>query len=82
MNSFIFFITMIDIIMYLVTLIMTFAKGYSLDSNQFLGPSFFILDDFGGQRPCKIRNGQIYRLIMPMFLHAGFLHIFVSIIMT
>ncbi len=71
---------MIDVIIYIVTLIMTFAKGESLDNNQFLGPNYDILDDFGGQVPCKIRNGQIQRLFMPMFLHAGFLHIFVRVI--
>ena len=52
--SFIFFITMIDIIMYILTLIFTFAYGDSLSYYAFLGPSCEVLDDFGDKYPYKI----------------------------
>jgi membrane associated rhomboid family serine protease len=77
--SFIFYITMIDIIVYIVTVIISLTKG-GLSSSDFLGPNTDVLDSFGAMIPPKVHSGQVYRLILPIFLHAGFLHIFVSVI--
>jgi len=75
--SFIFFITMIDVLIYLTTLIATLAKKYPMDSNNFLGPSLIILNDFGCNNPYRMRyEAQIWRFFTPIFLHAGFMHIF------
>jgi membrane associated rhomboid family serine protease len=80
--SFIFYITVIDIIIYLVTVIISMASSsYSLNSSQFLGPDIKLLKSFGAQVPSDIRyQGQVYRLILPVFLHAGFLHIFSNMV--
>ena len=79
--SFIFFITLLEILVYITTLIATGAKGYDLDSKSFLGPNVIpILDDFGMRNSAKIKcRYQIWRFVTPIFLHAGFMHIFVSI---
>ena len=76
--SFIFYITMIDIIVYVVTVIISLTKG-RLSDTDFLGPTSDVLISFGAQVPPKIHSGEVYRLILPVFLHAGFLHIFVSV---
>ncbi len=53
--------------------------SYSLSPFQFLGPDITLLVKFGAQVPIYIRQyGHLHRLILPVFLHAGFLHIFVS----
>jgi len=49
--SFIFFITIIDVLIYITTLIANTAKGYSLDYDNFLGPSVSILNKFGSNNP-------------------------------
>ena len=69
---------MIDIIVYVVTVIISLTKG-GLSNNDFLGPNYDVLITFGAQVPPKIHSGEVYRLILPVFLHAGFLHIFVSV---
>ena len=53
--SFIFFITMMDVIVYLVTLIVSETSGSGLNNGQFLGPDVTILDDFGAENPRKIK---------------------------
>lgn len=76
--SFIFFITMLEILIYFVTVILTAVNGDGLSSNYFLGPSGNVLDEFGAEDPRKIYCGfQIQRLLTPILLHTGFLHIFV-----
>ena len=70
-KSFIFLVVVLDWILYLITLI---KGGVSNDS--FLGVNTFTLIDFGAKCPNKQHQAsQLYRWIMPMFLHAGFLHI-------
>lgn len=78
--SFIFFITMIDLIVYLVSIIVSFTNGDGFNNGQFLGPDVGVLDTFGAEVPWKIKcNAQIQRFLTPVFLHASFLHIFVRI---
>lgn len=78
--SFIFFVTMVDIVLYIITLLMTMFGNYSLDPFQFLGPSALLLDKFGAKDPYKMRYDlELWRFFTPMFLHASFLHILVSI---
>jgi membrane associated rhomboid family serine protease len=76
--SFIFFITIVDIIVYIATLIGTGVSGQYLDSQNFLGPSGKTLDNFGEKNGYKMRYlFQMWRWFTPMLLHAGFIHIFV-----
>eukprot|EP00347_Sterkiella_histriomuscorum_P024243 403331813 len=75
--SFIFFITLIDVLIYITTLIATGAKGYPLDNDNFLGPSVITLNQFGSNNPFRMRYDiQLWRFFTPIFLHAGFMHIF------
>ena len=68
---------MIEVVIYLTTVIVSLS-GSGLSNNQFLGPNYDVLDTFGSQIPYKIKcEGQIQRLVSPVFLHASFLHIFV-----
>ena len=69
--------------MYIVTLIVSFTGKYGgFGAYAFLAPDLFVIKDFGGQVPYLIKcEGQIQRLIAPIFLHLGFLHIFVSFCM-
>ena len=79
--SFIFFVTMIDIALYLITLGITMFGNYNLDPLQFLGPNIKVLDNFGAKDPYKMRYDlELWRFFTPMFLHASFLHILVRII--
>lgn len=39
------------------------------------GPSGSVLEYVGGKQRSRIRAGQVYRLVLPVFLHAGILHI-------
>lgn len=78
--SFIFFVTMIEILIYLVTVVVS-AAGNGLNDGQFLGPDVMVLDEFGSENPRKIYcDFQIQRFVAPIFLHTSFLHIFVSMI--
>ncbi|CDW77937.1 rhomboid family [Stylonychia lemnae] len=75
--SFIFFITLIDVLVYITTLIANTAKSYPLDDSNFLGPSIITLNTFGSNNPWQMRyKYQVWRYITPIFLHAGFMHIF------
>lgn len=55
-RSFIFFITLIDILIYIITLIVSFTGTYSGFGNYaFLAPDLFVIKDFGGQVPFLIK---------------------------
>jgi hypothetical protein len=53
--SFIFFITMIEVIIYITTLIVTFVQDKPLNYNQFLGPNSSVLESFGMKDSYKIK---------------------------
>jgi len=55
-RSFIFFITIIDILMYIITLIVSGTGSYGgLGDYAFLGPSLKVIKDFGAQVPYLIK---------------------------
>lgn len=76
-KSFIFFITLIDYIVFLITVILT-VMNYSLDPLNFLGPSWIVLTDFGAKIPYAMWKGQVWRFLTPVFLHSGLAHILVN----
>ena len=75
-KSFIFIISMIDIILYIITLC---YKGIKKDATELLAPQFNSLDTFGMKYPYKIYNGQVYRLITFGLLHANLIHITINL---
>lgn len=53
--SFIFFITMMDVIIYFTTIIVSYTGKYNgLNNDQFLGPDVMVLDLFGSENPKKL----------------------------
>ena len=55
-RSFIFFITVIDILVYITTVVVSFTGSYKgLEPSAFLGPNSEVIKDFGGQVPYLIK---------------------------
>ncbi len=78
--SFIFFITLVDILMYITTLIINIAEGYDFDFYNFLGPTSVILRDFGMKYAYGMQqNYEFWRFILSLFLHVGILHLFLNV---
>ena len=71
-------ITLVDIIVFIWLL----AKcGFAPPSeNPMLGPSVQCLLDNGGKYGPAIKNGDWWRFITPIFIHAGFIHLFSNLI--
>ena len=81
-KSFIFIISMIQIILFIFELIIGgwFEDGAFVEGNDMAGPSSATLKLMGGKYlPC-IQNGEIYRFLTPALLHAGILHIFTNLV--
>lgn len=38
-----------------------------------------VLVDFGANYPPYIKDGQVWRLLLPVFLHANFFHVFFNV---
>jgi membrane associated rhomboid family serine protease len=77
--SFIFIITVasiqiVDIILYFITVFIDY------DSSSFLEPRTDVLDDFGAKEAEKMQEGQVWRWITPMLLHANLTHLVVRYI--
>jgi len=71
------FISIVDVIMFIATLIVGATKydGAVVKGNPMLGPSSWTLYEMGGKWEPDIKAGAVWRLITPIFLHAGFIHI-------
>eukprot|EP00553_Chaetoceros_curvisetus_P005739 CAMPEP_0204631632 /NCGR_PEP_ID=MMETSP0717-20131115/23093_1 /ASSEMBLY_ACC=CAM_ASM_000666 /TAXON_ID=230516 /ORGANISM="Chaetoceros curvisetus" /LENGTH=306 /DNA_ID=CAMNT_0051649237 /DNA_START=815 /DNA_END=1735 /DNA_ORIENTATION=+ len=65
-----------------ILLIMMLQLGIaSFDINPMIGPTPDALDDWGGKNARKIiDDGEYLRLITPVFLHAGIIHLFGNIL--
>ncbi|CAG9318100.1 unnamed protein product [Blepharisma stoltei] len=75
-RSFIFVITVIDIVIYFVTVF------YDYDSSNFLEPTNHSLDEFGAKDPEKMQQDyEMWRWLTPMVLHANLTHITFNMIM-
>ena len=74
-KSVIFFVSCIDLIMYIITL----SFGIKMDATELLAPTYTTLDKFGMKVNYKIYHGQVWRWITFGLLHANFVHIFVNL---
>jgi len=81
-HTFIFYLTVVQIIMFIVELVyagIVYHKPFD-ENNPQAGPSTCPLLDLGAANIQRVRAGEIYRLITPIFLHGGILHIFSNLI--
>lgn len=80
-NTFIFYITIIQIAMFIVELLWgQIEYGVMFDENNTMaGPGVQTMDDLGAKVTYKIQDGQLYRLVLPAILHGGILHIFMNL---
>ena len=75
MRSFIFYITIIDILMYIITVF------YSYDTNEFLQPKLSTLILFGAKDPSKMHGYEIWRWFTPSLLHLNLMHLCSNMVM-
>ncbi|PHJ23454.1 rhomboid protease rom1 [Cystoisospora suis] len=70
-KSVILFTSVVDWILYIITV--------CLDTELPLIPAPTVLVDFGANYPPYIKEGQVWRLLLPVFLHANFFHVFFNV---
>jgi len=77
-RTFTFLISMIQIIMFIITVIVGAVKydGAFVSSNTMLGPSTQTFIAMGGKWLPDIKKGHIWLLFTPALLHGGFIHLF------
>lgn len=74
-------LTVIQTIMFVISIILTYASTWGVDSNaDFLEPNTIVLVTLGCKFPYRMQKGGIHRFLLPLFLHANFLHIFMNVI--
>lgn len=80
-NTFIYVITIIQIVMFIVELVWGQWKYDNMfdKNNTMAGPDSRTMRDLGAKDRVLIQDGEIYRLVMPALLHGGILHIFMNL---
>ena len=80
--TFIFFISVVQILMFIVELIygQVAGSGAFVSGNDMAGPSATTMEKLGAKYVKCIQDGQVYRFISPAVLHAGILHIFTNMV--
>jgi len=77
--------TLLAIVINTVLFLVSIAKnGWDiapLKVNPMIGPDSSVLVDLGAKITSKIVEGEWWRLIAPMWLHAGFLHLLMNMVM-
>lgn len=76
-KTFVFWVTILQIIMFFVSIIMGGFEDPS--KNAMLGPPFKTLLELGAEDATSIKEGQVWRLITPVLLHAGLIHLFFNL---
>jgi len=72
LKSFVFFVSIFEIAMYIVSLVI---GGISRDGRYLLAPSLGALSTLGMKIPIYIKHGQVWRFLTYTFLHANLQHI-------
>ncbi|VWU50012.1 rhomboid protease ROM1, putative [Hepatocystis sp. ex Piliocolobus tephrosceles] len=70
--SFVIAVSIIQIIIFIILI--------AAEPNKLLSPTREVLAYFGANIGEKIKAGEIHRLILPIFLHANFFHVFFNVI--
>ncbi|CRG96192.1 rhomboid protease ROM1, putative [Plasmodium gallinaceum] len=70
-KSFVVVISIIQLVIFIVSI--------TIKPAEFLTPSESLLITLGANVASKIKNGEVYRLVMPIFLHANIFHAFFNI---
>jgi rhomboid protease GluP len=66
----------IDVIYFLISLILTWASKQQMDPNsEFLQPNLNVLNQLGMRNTWLMHQGQVWRFLTPLILHANLLHI-------
>jgi rhomboid protease GluP len=75
-NTFIVWVSVIDVIYFLISLILTWASKQQMDPNsEFLQPNLNVLNQLGMRNTWLMHQGQVWRFLTPLILHANLLHI-------
>jgi rhomboid protease GluP len=81
LKSVIVIMTILEIIMFFISIILTaISKVGFADDAEFLEPNIIVLNLLGCKYPYEMKKGEIHRFILPILLHANFLHIFLNLI--
>lgn len=73
-----FLVIVIDLVMFIVSA----ALGLSSNANRFLEVKADVLLDLGGNYEPDVKNGQVWRLVSAIVLHANFMHLFGNVVAT
>ncbi|KAJ6251834.1 rhomboid-like protein [Anaeramoeba flamelloides] len=74
---FLFWISIVDILYFIFELV--YCGFAPVKENYTFGPSGSCLNRIGGNNKQLIIQGQVYRLVLPIIMHSGFLHIFFNL---
>lgn len=77
LSSFIFLVTVLDLVYFVTTLVVAQVKfGHAfVSSNTMVGPEAAVFLYLGAKYTPDILDGQVYRLLLPVFMHGGLIHL-------
>ena len=80
-KSFIVWVSIVDVIYFIISLCLTWASIYGMDQNSdFLQPNQPALNAMGMRNTWEMKQGQVWRFLTPLILHGNLLHIFSNIV--
>lgn len=79
-KCFIVWVSIVDVLYFVISLILTWACKQPLDPNsEFLQPNLNVLNELGMRNTWAMWHGQVWRFLTPLILHANLLHIFSNV---